>query len=85
MGMIQFPGLDGLAALDSAGFSRLSRQPDGQGDTYQPLDLPFMEELVALPLSAETIDEKEPDVTDEQRNDATEQLDSFSNLPPLSS
>ncbi|MCO4208827.1 lateral flagellar hook-length control protein LafE [Aeromonas hydrophila] len=82
MGMIQFPGLDGLAALDSAGFSRLSRQPDGQGDTYQPLDLPFMEELVALPLPAETIDEKEPDVTDEQRNDATEQLDSFSNLPP---
>lgn len=80
--MIQFPGLDGLAALDSAGFSRLSRQPDGQGDTYQPLDLPFMEELVALPLPAETIDEKEPDVTDEQRNDATEQLDSFSNLPP---
>ncbi|ELB2790728.1 lateral flagellar hook-length control protein LafE [Aeromonas hydrophila] len=83
MGMIQFPGLDGLAALDSAGFSRLSRQPDGQGDTYQPLDLPFMEELVALPLPAETIDEKEPDVTDEQRDDATEQLDSFSNLPPV--
>ncbi|WP_426697661.1 lateral flagellar hook-length control protein LafE [Aeromonas hydrophila] len=83
MGMIQFPGLDGLAALDSAGFSRLSRQPDGQGDTYQPLDLPFMEELVALPLPAETIDEKEPDVTDEQRDEATEQLDSFSNLPPV--
>ncbi|HDU8491771.1 TPA: lateral flagellar hook-length control protein LafE [Aeromonas hydrophila] len=83
MGMIQFPGLDGLAALDSAGFSRLSRQPDGQGDTYQPLDLPFMEELVALPLPVETIDEKEPDVTDEQRDDATEQLDSFSNRSPV--
>ncbi|MGL6426986.1 lateral flagellar hook-length control protein LafE [Aeromonas hydrophila] len=83
MGMIQFPGLDGLAALDSAGFNRLSRQPDGQGDTYQPLDLPFMEEQVALPLPVETIDEKEPDVTDEQRDDATEQLDSFSNLPPV--
>jgi flagellar hook-length control protein FliK len=83
MGMIQFPGLDGLAALDSAGFSRLSRQPDGQGDTYQPLDLPFMEELAALPLPVETIDEKEPDVTDEQRDDVTEQLDSFSNLPPV--
>lgn len=83
MGMIQFPGLDGLAALDSSGFSRLSRQPDGQGDTYQPLDLPFMEELVALPLPVEPIDEKESDVTDEQRDDATEQLDSFSNLPPV--
>ncbi|AUZ76888.1 flagellar hook-length control protein FliK [Aeromonas hydrophila] len=81
--MIQFPGLDGLAALDSSGFSRLSRQPDGQGDTYQPLDLPFMEELVALPLPVEPIDEKESDVTDEQRDDATEQLDSFSNLPPV--
>ncbi|MFQ2276121.1 lateral flagellar hook-length control protein LafE [Aeromonas hydrophila] len=83
MGMIQFPGLDGLAALDSAGFSRLSRQPDGQGDTYQPLGLPFMEELVALPLPVETIDEKKPDVTDEQRDDATAQLDSFSNQPPV--
>nr|QWL75261.1 lateral flagellar hook-length control protein LafE [Aeromonas hydrophila] len=91
MGMIQFPGLDGLAVLDSAGFSRLSRQPDGQGDTYQPLDLPFMEELLALPLPVETIDEKEPDVTDEQsgnatyelRYEATEQLNSFSNLPPV--
>ncbi|WOX52107.1 lateral flagellar hook-length control protein LafE [Aeromonas sp. CD] len=83
MGMIQFPGLDGLAALDSAGFSRLSRQPDGQGDTYQPLGLPFMEELVALPLPVETIDEKKPDVTDEQRDNATEQLDSFSNQPPV--
>ncbi|WP_162852074.1 lateral flagellar hook-length control protein LafE [Aeromonas hydrophila] len=83
MGMIQFPGLDGLAALDSAGFSRLSRQPDGQGDTYQPLDLPFMEELAALPLPVETIDEKAPDVTDELRDDVTEQLDSFSNQPPV--
>ncbi|EIS3741004.1 lateral flagellar hook-length control protein LafE [Aeromonas hydrophila] len=83
MGMIQFPGLDGLAALDSAGFSRLSRQPDGQGDTYQPLGLPFMEELVVLPLPVETIDEKKPDVTDEQRDDATAQLDSFSNQPPV--
>ncbi|TNH77161.1 LafE [Aeromonas hydrophila] len=81
--MIQFPGLDGLAALDSAGFSRLSRQPDGQGDTYQPLDLPFMEELAALPLPVETIDEKAPDVTDELRDDVTEQLDSFSNQPPV--
>ncbi|MCP3243674.1 lateral flagellar hook-length control protein LafE [Aeromonas hydrophila] len=83
MGMIQYPGLDGLAALDSAGFSRLSRQPDGQGDTYQPLDLPFMEELAALPLPVETIDEKAPDVTDELRDDVTEQLDSFSNQPPV--
>lgn len=81
--MIQYPGLDGLAALDSAGFSRLSRQPDGQGDTYQPLDLPFMEELAALPLPVETIDEKAPDVTDELRDDVTEQLDSFSNQPPV--
>lgn len=83
MGMIQFPGLDGVAALDSAGFSRLSRQPDGQGDTYQPLDLPFMEELVAMPLSTETIDEKDPSVTDEPRDDVAEQLDSFNNLPPV--
>lgn len=83
MGMIQFPGLDGVAALDSAGFSRLSRQPDGQGGTYQQLDLPFMEELVAMPLPTETIDEKDPSVTDEPRDDAAEQLDSFNNLPPV--
>lgn len=83
MGMIQFPGLDGVAALDSAGFSRLSRQPDSQGDTYQPLDLPFIEELVAMPLPTETIDEKDPNVTDEPRDDAAEQLDSFNNQPPV--
>lgn len=83
MGMIQFSGVDSVANLESSGFNRLARQPDEQGEMYQPLDLPFTEELTALP--AEVVDDAHAgtDVVDTAPEDATEQLESFTNMPPV--
>ncbi|MBR7629018.1 lateral flagellar hook-length control protein LafE [Aeromonas popoffii] len=81
MGMIQFAGVDSLSSLESTGFSRLARQSDEQGEIYHPLDLSLTEELTALP--AEVVDEADTDVADEAPEDATEQLESFANMPPV--
>jgi flagellar hook-length control protein FliK len=83
MGMIQFAGVDSVATLESTGFNRLARQPDEQGEMYQPLDLPFTEELTALP--AEVVDDADAgiDVVDTAPEDATELLESFTNMPPV--
>nr|AAK20923.1 flagellar hook control length protein [Aeromonas piscicola] len=83
MGMIQLAGIDSLTSLESTGFNRLARQPDEQGEMYQPLDLPFTEELIALP--AEVVDDADADtdVVDAAPEDATEQLESFTNMPPV--
>jgi flagellar hook-length control protein FliK len=81
--MIQFAGVDSLANLESTGFNRLARQPDEQGEMYHPLDLAFTEELTALP--AEGVDDAEvdTDVVDAAPEAATEQLESFTNMPPV--
>ncbi|PMU05029.1 lateral flagellar hook-length control protein LafE [Aeromonas salmonicida] len=83
MGMIQFAGVDSVANLESTGFNRLARQPDEQGEMYQPLDLLFTEELTTLP--AEVADDADvgTDVVDTVPEDATEQLESFTNMPPM--
>ncbi len=56
MGMIPHPVAETLPASPSGGFTRLSRQPDGQGEEYQPMDLP---QEAMLPPSTAPVDETE--------------------------
>lgn len=83
MGMIQLASVDSLANLESTGFNRLARQPDEQGEMYQPLDLPFTEELIALLVEVVEDADADTDVVDAAPEDATEQLESFTNMPPV--
>ncbi|MEG0009497.1 MAG: flagellar hook-length control protein FliK [Aeromonas sp.] len=80
MGLIQFVGTESLPTQDTGGFTRLSRQPDGQGEQYQPLDLPL-----DMPPVVEEISAKEPvDDTEEQSlPDVVEQLHAFTHMPPV--
>lgn len=82
MGMIPFIATEPVAASPSSGFTRLSRQPDGQGEGYQPLDLPL--ETSAIPV-VEEIAAKEPDsdTTDQSMPEVAEQLHAFTHMPPV--
>lgn len=82
MGMIPFVGSDPAPNLDTTGFTRLARQPKGQGGQYQPLE--FQQEApVTLPLE----DAPAPDTEAEEANlsgsDVTEQLHAFTHMPPV--
>lgn len=80
MGLIQFVGTESLPTQDTGGFTRLSRQPDGQGEQYLPLDLPL-----DMPPVVEEISAKEPvdDTVDQSLPDVVEQLHAFTHMPPV--
>jgi len=59
MGMIPLPVAETLPASPSGGFTRLSRQPDGQGEEYQPLDLPQEAMLPPSTAPSAPVDETE--------------------------
>ncbi|WOX48824.1 flagellar hook-length control protein FliK [Aeromonas sp. XH] len=90
MGMIPFIGTEALPPSASSGFTRLSRQPDGQGEGYQPLDLP-QEALASLPpvpaVPVTTPDEEggeeaSIETNAETASDVAEQLSAFTHMPP---
>ena len=82
MGMIPFVGSDPAPNLDSTGFTRLARQPEGQGGQYQPLE--FQQEApVILPLDEAPTPESEVEETDLSEQDATEQLHAFTHMQPV--
>ncbi|MGL6230157.1 hypothetical protein ACSZMQ_02915 [Aeromonas rivipollensis] len=82
MGMIPFVGSDPAPNLDTTGFTRLARQPEGQGGQYQPLE--FQQEApVILPLDEAPSPESEVEETDLSEQDATEQLHAFTHMQPV--
>ena len=82
MGMIPFVGSDPAPNLDTTGFTRLARQPEGQGGQYQPLE--FQQEApVILPLDEAPTPESEVEETDLSEQDATEQLHAFTHMQPV--
>ncbi|MGY3944564.1 flagellar hook-length control protein FliK [Aeromonas tecta] len=80
MGLIQFVGTESLPTPKAGGFTHLSRQPDGQGEQYQSLDLP----LDTAHLVEET-STKEPsgDTVEQSPLDVAEQLPAFTHMPPV--
>ena len=82
MGMIPLIAAESVATSSSSGFTRLSRQPDGQGEAYQPLDLPL--EASAPPVVEEIV-VREPDgeTTDQPLPEVVEQLHAFTHMPPV--
>lgn len=80
MGLIQFVGTESMPTQDAGGFTRLSRQPDGQGEPYQPLDLPL-----DMPPMVEEISTKEAadDTEDKYLPDVVAQLHAFTHMPPV--
>lgn len=82
MGMIPFIAAEPVATSPSSGFTRLSRQPDGQGEAYQPLDLPL--EAGVPPLVEESaVKEPDGDTTDQPLPEVVEQLHAFTHMPPV--
>lgn len=82
MGMIPFVGSDPAPNLDTTGFTRLARQPEGQGGQYQPLE--FQQEApVILPLDEAPTPETEVEEADLSEQDATEQLHAFTHMQPV--
>lgn len=82
MGMIPFVGSDPAPNLDTTGFTRLARQPEGQGGQYQPLE--FQQEApVILPLDEAPSPESEVEEADLSEQDATEQLHAFTHMQPV--
>ncbi|MNQ32618.1 Flagellar hook-length control protein FliK [compost metagenome] len=82
MGMIPFVGSDPAPNLDTTGFTRLARQPEGQGGQYQPLE--FQQEApVILPLDEAPTPESEVEEADLSEQDATEQLHAFTHMQPV--
>jgi len=93
MGMIPFLGTDSLPP--STGFTRLSRQPDGQGEAFQPLDLPQDALASVTPLlpagenddetatkaSAEEKAEGSAEASPESAPVVAEQLAAFTHMP----
>lgn len=82
MGLIQFIGADAVPAQEPTGFTRLSRQPDGQGESYQPLEFQ-QEALPSLSLDETTAKETDGNATDQSIPDVVEQLHAFSHMPPV--
>ncbi|MDX7922741.1 flagellar hook-length control protein FliK [Aeromonas media] len=82
MGMIPFVGSDPAPNLDTPGFTRLARQPEGQGGQYQPLE--FQQEALAiLPLDEAPAPESEAEEADLSEQDVTEQLHAFTHMQPV--
>lgn len=82
MGMIPFVGSDPAPNLDTTGFTRLARQPEGQGGQYQPLE--FQQEApVILPLDEAPTPESEVEEAGLSEQDATEQLHAFTHMQPV--
>lgn len=82
MGMIPFVGSDPAPNLDTTGFTRLARQPEGQEGQYQPLE--FQQEApVILPLDEASAPESEVEEADLPEQDPTEQLHAFTHMQPV--
>ena len=82
MGMIPFVGSDPAPNLDTTGFTRLARQPEGQGGQYQPLAF-LREAPVILPLDEASAPESEVEEADLSEQDLTEQLHAFTHMQPV--
>ena len=86
MGLIQFSGFDAVHSPDVTALNRLSGQTGSEGELYQPLD-GAVDPLVALPLpelvaSDVAVEEKESEQPGAE-GDPAEQLQAFTNMPPL--
>lgn len=86
MGLIQFSGFDAAYSPDVTALNRLSGQAGSEGELYQPLD-EAVDPLVALPLpelaaSDAAVEEKESEQP-RMEGDPAEQLQAFTNMPPL--
>lgn len=82
MGMIPFVGSNPAPNLDTTGFTRLARQPEGQEGQYQPLE--FQQEApVILPLDEASAPESEVEEADLPEQDVTEQLHAFTHMQPV--
>ncbi|OCQ43349.1 hypothetical protein A6767_00710 [Aeromonas veronii] len=86
MGLIQFSGFDAAYSPDVTALNRLSGQAGSEGELYQPLD-EAVEPLVVLPLpelaaSDVAVEEKEIEQPGAE-GDPAEQLQAFTNMPPL--
>ncbi|RUR58169.1 flagellar hook-length control protein FliK [Aeromonas veronii] len=86
MGLIQFSGFDAVHSPDVTALNRLSGQTGSEGGLYQPLD-GAVDPLVALPLpelvaSDVAVEEKESEQPGAE-GDPAEQLQAFTNMPPL--
>ncbi|WP_429164431.1 flagellar hook-length control protein FliK [Aeromonas rivipollensis] len=82
MGMIPFVGSDPAPNLDTTGFTRLARQPEGQEGQYQPLEFQ-QEATVILPLDEASAPESEVEEADLPEQDPTEQLHAFTHMQPV--
>ncbi|WP_279497006.1 flagellar hook-length control protein FliK [Aeromonas veronii] len=86
MGLIQFSGFDAVNSPDVTASNRLSGQAGSEGELYQPLD-EVVDPLLALPLpelvaSDVAVDEAESEQSGAE-GDPAEQLQAFTNMPPL--
>lgn len=86
MGLIQFSGFDAAYSPDVTALNRLSGQAGSEGELYQPLD-EAVDPLVVLPLpelaaSDVAVEEKESEQP-RMEGDPAEQLQAFTNMPPL--
>ncbi|MBA2082700.1 flagellar hook-length control protein FliK [Aeromonas veronii] len=86
MGLIQFSGFDAVNSPDVTALNRLSGQAGSERELYQPLD-EAVDPLVALPLpelaaSDVAVDEAESEQPVAE-GDPAEQLQAFTNMPPL--
>ena len=86
MGLIQFSGFDAAYSPDVTALNRLSGQAGSEGELYQPLD-EAVDPLVVLPLpelaaSDVAVEEKEREQPGAE-GDPAEQLQAFTNMPPL--
>ena len=82
MGLIQFVAADPVPTLEPTGFTRLTRQPEGQEGLYQPLE--FQQEvLVTPPLDEVSAEESDTDATEPPSTDVTEQLQAFTHMQPV--
>lgn len=86
MGLIQFSGFDAAYSPDVTALNRLSGQAGSEGELYQPLD-EVADPLVALPLpelAASDVAEAEKEIEQPgAEGDPAEQLQAFTNMPPL--
>ncbi|MFQ1862676.1 flagellar hook-length control protein FliK [Aeromonas veronii] len=86
MGLIQFSGFDAVNSPDVTALNRLSGQAGSEGELYQPLD-EIVDPLVALPLPELVASDVAVDETESEQSgaegDPTEQLQAFTNVPPL--
>ncbi|HDO1310558.1 flagellar hook-length control protein FliK [Aeromonas veronii] len=86
MGLIQFSGFDAAYSPDVTALNRLSGQAGSEGELYQPLD-EAVDPLLALSLpelaaSDVAVEEKEREQPGAE-GDPAEQLQAFTNMPPL--